>query len=153
MAVNVNQVNEWTINDFAQYFSGDTRLLGGSDAYKRIGALAAELREIESQPVSFSMAENRAQKLQELMEATKEYVDTHANPRTSSGKERRDIADAFKKFCENEKPYTDLNANVQYFRGKTLDELKQGVNFRDLGNLQREMDRIGALPMTEERVS
>ena len=153
MAVNVNQAGQWTLNDFAQYFSGDTRLLGGSDSYKKIGALAAELREIESQPISDSMVENRTEKIQELMEAAQSYVDTHMDPRTSSGKERRDIAAALKAFCENEKQYTDLAANVRYFRGKTLDEMKQGVNFREIGDLQREMDRLTKLPMTEERVS
>lgn len=153
MEMNMNQVEQWALNDFAQYFSGETRLLGGSDAYKKIGELAAELREIESQPISDRMVEDRTEKIQELMEAAQSYVDTHMDPRTSSGKERRDIAAALKAFCENEKKYTDLADNVSYFRGKTLDEMKQGVNFREIGDLQREMDRLTKLPMTEERVS
>lgn len=152
MAISNKPMDQWTLDDYVEYYGGSNRLFGNSSEFEAIKSLASELQEIDAARITNDMVYDRVHKLEELMGATFAYVNSHPDPSTSSGIERRDVASSFMKFCQKEKTYMDLKSNVKFFEGKTLDEMRQGVNFNDIAMLQDELDELTELPMNEDNV-
>lgn len=150
MAANVRNLNQWTVEDFANYFTGSKRLLGNSTEFENIKNMAQELMALDSQTISHDMVYERKQKLEQLSAAATGYLMSHTNPRTSTGKERKEVMQAFMQFCQNEKQYMDVEANEKFFHGKTVNEVRKGVTYKEIGEMHGELDRLRSLPMTEE---
>lgn len=151
MAKSTKNLTEWTVEDFNNYFSKGPSMFNG-DTFQEIANLAKELKEIEREPVSYDMANERLQILDGLLQTTFQYSNTHLNPRTSGGKERREVIDAFMKLCNKERQMMGLSSNVKYFDGQTLDKMREGISYSEVSNLKAQCEEIKKDPMTVENV-
>lgn len=152
MANNTKPMEQWNLNDFVEYYTGSHRLFGNSKEFKNITALALNLQMIDNEHISNDMVYDRTKKLEELIGATFEYYNSHLEAHTSTGKERLDVANAFMKFCQKEKEFTEFRPGVKFFEGKTLDEMRKGVNFKELGRLYKDLEQWTSQPMDEHNV-
>ena len=142
----------WTIDDYIAYFSKDRRLFGTSETFQVLREKAEALKVHDTKPVSNDMAYDRTEMLKDMIQITNTYEDNHKKEFTSSGKERFEVVKSFQEFCQQEKAFTDLRANVQYFDGKSMRELKAGPSVSEIQNMQRELEQMKQGPMTEASV-
>lgn len=154
MAKNTKNLTEWTMKDFSEYFSGSKRLFGNSETFDEISGLSKELTELEGEDISYRMWNERTEKLQELIDTAVEYDENHVNPRTSTGKERKEVINAFKAFCENEKAYAESvpSVNLKFFDGDNLQNLKEGVSYEHLKKLEAKLEEIRGKELSEDNV-
>ena len=86
MAISNKPMDQWTLDDYVEYYGGSNRLFGNSSEFEAIKSLASELQEIDAARITNDMVYDRVHKLEELMGATFAYVNSHPDPSTSSGK-------------------------------------------------------------------
>lgn len=153
MAKSTKELANWTMEDFSNYFSGSKHVFGenGSE-FQTITELAGGLNDLEDQPISYDMLNDRQKKIDELLNVTLQYGTTHANPHTPKGKERRAVVDAFMNFCRKERDEMEAIPNPMYFEGKTIDQMKNGVDYLEIKQLEDAMEESRSKKMTEDEV-
>lgn len=152
MALNIKNVDKWTLEEFNDYLAHSSRLGGVADGFKEIFGMMNSLREHDRKPVSYDMTYERAKKLDEIKAAAAKYIEKNPKGFTSTSKERCMIMEVLGKLCDQEKELTSLDANVRYFKGKTVQDVRKGVTGEDFERMKRTIDDLESLPMTEETV-
>ena len=152
MAKITKPMDQWTFEDYIESMAHSSRLGGVTDGFKPIFTMLNELREIEQSPISQDMVYDRSQKLDQIRKAAEQYIAENEKRNSGTSKERRDMMDFLGKFCVQEKTVTSFDANVRFFKGRTLQELRTGATFNELDQLYRDVTKIEDGAMTEEKV-
>ena len=152
MATNVENREQWTSDDYIRYFSNSSRFKGVAESFIGIASLMDQLHELDQQPISHDMAMERGKLLDQIMEEASKYASSHKDARSSDGIKRREVMEALTAFCDKEKHYTSLDANVRYFSGKSMQDIRDGITLNDFESIEHQIDDIESQPMTEERV-
>lgn len=152
MAPNTKNVDIWTLEEFSDYLAHSSRLGGVADGFKEIFGMMNSLREHDRNPISYDMTYERAKKLNEIKAAAAKYIEKNPKGFTSTSKERCMIMEALGKLCDQEKELTSLDANVRYFKGKTVQDVRKGVTGEDFERMERIIVDLESSQMTEETV-
>ena len=112
MAKSSGSRENWKLNDYIRYFIESKSRLN-SEEFDKIRKSAQTLVGIEDKIVTTDTVYERNDVLQKLIGETFEYVNSHNAPKTSFGRERRDIVNEFMKLCVAEKK---ANGKQQVYR-------------------------------------
>lgn len=148
----IDTIGSWKTNDFEDYFSSSHRFGGSSETFLKLREQLAELKELDSMPVTRELAEGRRLLLEMIQETSAKYVSDHGKAWTSQGKERLEVAQALEQFCKSEIPLMKAEKKVQYFKGKSFDDIRRGIDTNELDLLSDQLKEIQNQPMTEANV-
>lgn len=147
-----DKYKSWNSSDFENYFSGSHRFGGSSDMFKEIRAQLKELKELDSMPVTKERAEGRRLLLEMIQETSAKYVRERSGAITSQGKERLEVAEALAEFCASEIPLMKSEKKVEYFTGKTFDDLRAGIDTNKMEELSGQLETIQKQQMTVDTI-
>lgn len=152
MAPVTGNLSVWSLDDFSNYLANSSRLGGVTEGFKEIFGMMNDLREYDQNPISYDMAYERAKKLDAIKSAAAKYMKENPKGFSSTSKDRNRIMEALGELCDKEKDLTSLDANVHYFKGKTIQDVRNGITADDFESIERAFSDLESKPMTEENV-
>lgn len=152
MAKNTKPQDQWDLNDYIEYLSHSSRLSGVAKDFEEIFSKMNSLNEYDQTTISYDMTLERSNKIDTIIGLTSKYIENHQKDSSSTSKERCEIMKKLGELCEKEKSLTSLDANIRYFKGKTVHDVRTGISEADFRNLEQSIIELESKPMTEENV-
>ena len=151
MAKNSGSRANWKLSDYIRYFT-ESKSIFNSESFEKIRESAQILEGYDDELVSIDNVYARNKVIQKLIGETFEYVNAHKEPKTSSGKERREIADEFMKLCLAEKKQMEDRKFTQFYNGKTFYETTREITYTELKSMSSAIKNLEKEPMSEDRI-
>ena len=128
-AINVDNIADWGIDEYAKYFEGSKRLFGNSKLFEAVKAQIVTIRNLQDAPVDERSAMEMIGAGDKLMKACVSYMDERKGASSEQGKERLEVVHHLLNFYTKhqvEKNYDQLRdlRTVRSYAGKTWKEME-----------------------------
>ena len=141
-------MEQWNLSDFLDYFSNSSRLSGVAESFHAINEKMQLKQSMEQETISHDHIYAWKENIEEIKSAAETYLSSHKNPLTSDGKKRVEVMNALVGYCNREKELASIDSNVRYFNGKSFDQLRDGVNIKEVQSGLDALNRIESEELT-----